>query len=564
MKTTKLLSILALSLFIFGQPLQAQLNQIKNAKDKVTNATSGKKDKDKDSDLSENSEQSSNKSKMEEQNQGAEKATKFEAGKGYFYTSFKPTDYKTEVSVGDELYVRMELGKTMYELMQDAGLDPSFSAYGFVTVYIDGNKQFMTGPYTFQSNMSKVWTFINIPLNVKPDFIEKVSSDQSMLETDQDIWVFQQLFQEGGIITQYTTAAIKSMSSGSHKVKVEFGLAKSSSEENPQMVACTGEVTVKADAAGAEQLAESGPKNLRPLKEEEKGKFVFGINSYTPGNGELKVTWELPQAPKYYNMKWCKATSCDYDHGNINFYVSVDGQALSAWSAQLWDADYETLKSFDMVLLPASDKGYGSLDAGFNSSKLFKDSNPVVYALLDLLYGGKLSVGKHTLKIKAYSQECVPYDVDYEFQDSYFAQWPAIAETTIELNVTQDGLNKLIASSDAKPLSHAGGEWAAVDAKLLSNGTGVGDDAVMVDIATQTEWKVVTNSLGEILYRTCKADVVYKCQYGVRLQKNLVVREDYMGGGTYGQPYLSERVEFSFGPSLMNTMHLPVPLSKVQ
>lgn len=565
----KTVSLMMAALMIISLSVSAQLGNLKDAKNKVSSSTEKiniGKGKDKNSDNSGSSNESETSSANSSKSGvssivNSVKEVNMEKGKAYFYTTFKPNGFKETVSVGDELFVRMNLGKTMIEYAEDNGFESSFSAYGFVTVYIDGAKAFTAGPYSFASNISKQWTYIDIPLNVNPDFAERLAADQSQLETNQDIWVFQHLYQEKNVPVMYTTAAIGKMTSGNHELKVEFGLGESSSTE-PKATICSGTVKVGVDAAGSEALAANGPKHLRPLKENEKGNFIFNTNSYTAGSGELNVKLQLPQAPKYYNMKWCKATTCDYDHGSMMFYVSVDGKPVAAWGADLWEGDYENRKEFNMIMLPANDAGYENMDAAYNSNTLYKGSSPVVYALLDMLYGGQLSSGNHKLTIKAYSVECIPYDVTYEFQNSYFAQWPAIAETTIDFNVTTDGLNKMINSSSAKKLSHASGDWVAVDNKLKASNTG-GPELEIIDVATQTEWKVTTNSLGVILYRECKADVIYKCQYGYRLQKRVAVKEDYMGGGTYGSPYFNERIEFSYGPSLLGTMHLPVPFSKV-
>ncbi len=485
-----------------------------------------------------------------------------ENGKGYFYTSFKPNGFKEEVNIGDELFVRMNLGKTMIELSQANGIQADYTAYGFITVYIDDNMSFMAGPFSFPSNYSKKWQYIDIPLNVNPDFIEKISVDQSMLESEQDIWVFQQLFQENSIPKKYTASAMKTMSTGNHTLKVEFGLGESDSKE-PKSVVCTGIVKVVSDDAGNKKLAINGPKNMRPLDVEEMGKFIFNSNAFTIGTSELTAKLELPNPPKYYNMKWCKTTSCDYDNGYIELYVSVDNEPVATWSCKLEGIDYTSTKAFDMVILPKTDAGIGKVEAPFNNSKLFKSENPVVYSLLDKIYSGNLKTGKHQLKIKAYSKECIPLNTEYEFLNSYFIQWPSIAETTIEFYVTEEGRNTMSNNSSAKKLSHALGEWIAVDKKLLESNSGVSDYQV-IDIATTSEWKVVMNSLGAILYRECKADVLYKSKYGYRLQKSILVKEDYSGGGTYGSPYLAERIEFSFDSSLLNSMHLPVPASKIK
>ena len=54
------------------------------------------------------------------------------------------------------------------------------------------------------------------------DFAERLAADQSQLETNQDIWVFQHLYQEKNVPVMYTTAAIGKMTSGNHELKVEF------------------------------------------------------------------------------------------------------------------------------------------------------------------------------------------------------------------------------------------------------------------------------------------------------------------------------------------------------
>jgi len=566
----KTLTVLMAGIMIFSLSANAQLGNIKNsAKDKVSSSTDNiniGKGKDKNSDNSgsaSTNETSDNGSSQTSPSSivNSVKADDMVAGQAYFYTSFKANGFKNVVSVGDELFVRMNLGKTMIEYADAAGFESSFSAYGYVTVYIDGAKAFTAGPYTFASNISKQWTYIDIPMNVNPDFAEKLAADQAMLETNQDIWVFQHLYQEKNVPVMYTTAAIGKMTSGNHTLKVEFGLGESGSTE-PKTVICSGTVNVGVDDAGSNSLAMNGPKHLRPLSDSEKGNFIFNNSSFTPGNGELSLKLQLPKPPKSYNMKWCKASSCDYDHGSMLFYVSVDGNPVAAWGADLWDGDYETRKEFDMVIFPATDAGYGDMGAAYNTNTLYKGSSPVVYALLDMIYGGKLAAGNHKLTIKAYSQECVPYDVSYEFAHSYFSQWPAIAETTIDFNVTADGLSKLTSSSSATKLSHASGDWVNTDSKLKSSNTGGFYE--IVDVACQTEWKVVTNSIGEILYRECKADVIYKCDYGYRLQKSVAVKADYMGGSSYGTPYFNERIETTHGPSLLGTMHLPVPFAKVK
>ncbi len=547
-------SVVITASLLFTTSLEAQIGALNALKNKAKSVS--EKVVDKATDRNESSDDSS---KLETKPAVAIAAEDMKDGQGYFFTTFKANWYKSEVTASEELYIRMQLGKTMIEWSQEKGIQADYTAYGFITVYIDGEKVFMTKPISFASNISKQWVYIDIPLNVSPDFLKQIESDQSMLETQQDIWMFQQLFQENSIPKQYGAAAMSKLASGNHKVKVEFGLGQSDSKE-PMAVICTGDVAVKSPEGGSNALSKYGPKHLRPLNEDEKGLFQFATASFEPGTSDISAVLNLPKPPKYYNMKWCQASSCDYDHGYIEFYVSIDGKPLTAWSKELDGDDYQVTKQFNMTILPKTDAGYDVVEAPFNSSKLYEDTNPIAYALWDMLYGGKLSQGTHKLVIKAYSRQSIPLNTAYEFEAAYFAKWPAIAETSIDLIINANTITNLSTASSSKKLSHASGDWVAVDNHLKQSSI----NAQVVDVATKTEWKVVTNSLGAILYRTCKADVVYTGEYGTRLQKGVLVKEDYTGGASYGKPYFAERIEISHGPSLLGTMHIPVPLSKMK
>lgn len=316
------------------------------------------------------------------------------------------------------------------------------------------------------------------------------------------------------------------------------------------------------DSILSSALSKGGAKQKQALNDSDKGKFVLSNSTFTVGTGDLTAKLELPQSPKFYNMKWCQASSCDYDNGYLELYVSVNNIPVAAWSAKLEGIDYTGTKSFDFVVLPKADTGIGVVEVPFNKSKLFQPENTVVYALLDLIYSGNLKNGTHKLKFKAYSKQTIPLNTAYEFEDSYFVKWPSIAETTIDLVITDEGRNTLIKNSSAKKLSHATGEWAAIDRALKSSATGSADNQ-LIDVATKTNWKIIRNSLGAILYRQCKADVIYKSKYGYRLQKGILVKQNYSGGG-YGTPYFAERIQFAHGPSLLNSTHLPVPGEKIR
>lgn len=482
----------------------------------------------------------------------------------YFYTAFKSTDYKKEVNIGDELFVNFNLGKTMFEYGQEKGMD-GFTQYGFVVISINGKQTDVIGPYSFASNYSKVWDQFSVPLAISPNFLETIQKDQSLLETSQDIWLFQQLFQENSIAKRYVTSAIGQMKDGQNTLKVEFGLGEKS-DKAPKMIVCSGQVVVVSEAVGKKELFKKGPKNLVPLDDNEIGTFSYSTETYTLGAGEFSATLALPNPPKYYNMKWCKATSCDYDHGNLNMVAFLDNDFLASWTVKFDENVYNTQKQYDMVLFPATDKDLDSGDAPFNNTVLSGKTNSVVYALYDKLYGGKISEGTHTLRLKLYSSECVPYSATFENTAEYHNTWPAIAENEVKFNVSAPQTAKLEQSSTAKKLTHATGEWVAVDAYLKKNLAAGMPEIQILDVATTIKWKVTVNALGTPIYRDCKADMVYvSSQFGCRTLRSVNIREDY-NAGKYGNPYSTEVLNSYFFASgmLLNSMHFPVPVSKLK
>ncbi len=496
------------------------------------------------------------------------------AGSGSFYTDFAKKDFKKTVSVGDNLFVKFKFAKVMTEYFKDFGMEDDFNAYGYFTVYINGKKIFVDGPYQFGSNYSKVWTDFDVPLCVDAvELSKKIKANPDMLSTGQDIWLFQQISNPTGISNKFTMAAIQNMSkNGTYKVKVEFGIGEKpdygKKNGKPKGTIASGEVTVKVDDAGRKELYKRGPKYMRPLEDNEKGKWVFNNNSYELGKGELTVTLDMPQPPKYYNMKWCKSSSCDYDHGELMFAVFIDGKYLANWQTTFWNDKYETQKKFSSIMFTVDDKDFGDDLSKFNSSDFFikvGNDNPVVYGIYDMLYAGKLNAGKHTLTFKAMSPESVPPNTTFEASKKYFDQLPVIAENTLNFNVTASTKNNIVAKSSAKKLKHAGGSWASVDAYLKKSSTD--GEATIIDVATNTQWKVTVNSLGTPLYRTCKANVLYKSKNGfTRLIRGVDVKEDYQGNSKYSQPYFTDRMNnyYTANPGFLNDIHYPVPYSKVK
>lgn len=489
-------------------------------------------------------------------------------GSANFYTDYAKKDFSPTISVGDDLFVKFKFAKVMTDYFSELGIEQAYNAYGYFTLYINGKKIFTDGPYQFTSNYSKVWRDMDVPLSASKDFMLKLKANPKLLATNQDIWMLQQVSNPTGINSKYIMAAIQNMpNDGTYKVKLEFGLGEKE-DGKPKGTIASGEVNIKVDAAGKKELYKRGPKYLQPLEDNERGEFTFSNNSYTLGSGNLNVTLNLPQPPKYYNMKWCQSMSCDYDHGELMFAVFLDNNYLASWSSTLWNNDYETNKSFATTIFTPNDKELNNDLAKFNSSILFKkvgNDNPVVYALYDLLYANKLSVGKHQLKFKVISPESVPPELTFSEDKEYYEKLNTIAENTLTFNVASSTRSKLIGLSSAHKLKHVGGVGQSVDTKLKTN-TSTDGLATIIDVATYNKWKVTVNYLGTPLYRKCGANVLYKSKDGfTRLLKYVEVTEDYQGNGKYGSPYFPGLYNsFRTSSGFLNSSHYPVPYNKVK
>jgi hypothetical protein len=321
------------------------------------------------------------------------------------------------------------------------------------------------------------------------------------------------------------------------------------------------------DRAGAIKSATNKANPGRELKDNEKGNFIFSTSEFTVGSGALSATLELPNPFKWYVMKWCKSSSCDYDQGDLNFAAFIDDELLTAWSAKIWDSDYKEAKSFPIVVLPETDIELGTYGASFNKSKLFKDENPLVYAMYDFIYSGRLKPGTHNLKIKVYTDEVVPLNEAYENIAEYHNKWTPIAENSITLTLTEAGLKGFIDASNAKKLTHAGGDWDAIDNHLKSTAASGLEKIQIIDVATNTEWKVTLNAFGVPIFRECKADIIYNSsEYGCRKISLVKIKQDYNASTGYGNPYVAENLNsyFFVGSTMVNHIHVPIPLSKVE
>ena len=487
-----------------------------------------------------------------------------QAGKIYFYKKFKDYQFANNFAASDEIYAKINMGKTMIDYSGELGLSSTFNAYGFFKFYINDKLVATSGPYSFSSDMSKVWKDFDIPLSINSDFAKKLQGQPELLSTKQDIWLFQQLFIENSINMQFTTAEILNLKNGANSVKVEFGLGEKNAKE-PKGIIASGEMTINMDNTNNKELYKRGPKYLRPLDDKDLGNFKFASSTINIGSSPISCTLELPNPPKFYNQYWCKANTCDYDHGSLVFYAELDGQFFASWNSEFDGDAYSKQKSFNLTILPANDSKLEDSDAPFNSEDLFKRTtvtNPLPYAMFDQTYSGLMKAGNHTLKLKVYSIETVPYSATFENTKEYHNKWRSIAETTENLNLTNTARQHLIASSTAKKLRHAGGAWTSVDNYLKTSQTN--GNAVILDVAANTKWKITVNVLNVPIYRTCRADILYKTGAGAyRINRAVGVKEDYKGG-SYGKPYFTEVLDYNIPGFMLAPIHFPVPGIKVK
>ncbi|TNE54797.1 MAG: hypothetical protein EP338_06585 [Bacteroidetes bacterium] len=548
MKTITLKTILFGTLFL-GLSYNGY-SQLGNLKGKIPNKTSlkkGSKDKDKKEEKGSRVSEDPDKKDIKESQEtqlGSGKSMKLESGKAYFSNSYA-ADYKETHGVGDDLFVRFSMGKTMLEHAVDLGMtEDKYNAYAFLTIYCDGKEAAVSGPHHMTSNYAGTWTEFDVALNLSQERIKNSVRDQELLSTTQGMWIVTNMLSDQAPHKAYISAAIAhfAMASGKHELKVELGLG-GKSDKRAKGVICSGTTSIMVDEAGNKKLFENGPKYMRPLSDSERGTFAINID-FSGGKKALKANLSLPNPPKYYNQKWCQATSCDYDHGGLIYYAELDGEMLLSGITELWNSKYEQQKSFEFTLIPASDKGIEKSGTEFNQEDLFHNThNPFVYALLDLIYQGKLAAGTHRLKLKLYSTETIPLNRrgDYENTKAYHSQWPSISENELTFELKTSDISQLRMASGAKKLSHAGGKWTAVEAQLKKV---TSDEGVLLDVAIQTEWNVKLNAFGVPVSRDAAADIYYKKKNGAyRVAEGVRIEEKY-GGSSYGKPYFKALESF--------------------
>ena len=479
-----------------------------------------------------------------------------EGGKAYFRNSFFLTSNATQLIASEDIITRFVFKSPIAELLTADGLANETELSQYINIYINGKKlgtEVFDIPAEFLPSLAEV-TYVDLPIQAGKSTLDGIS--ESDLKTGQDMFLLTSII-PAMTMTTYIRGALN-QGENNFKLKLEYGIGKKGAEMTSILSA--SEVSMKSDKAIFEKLIARAPKSIRPLLAAEKGEIAYSTSNYEVGTGSLTATMKLPNPPKYYNQKWCNSMSCDYDHGNLEFYAELDGEFLAAWSAVFWNEEYEKQTSFDFTLLNATDAEFADQSASFNDGLIWgKQQNAVIYKLVDRLYSGKIATGKHTLKIKCYSQQTVPLNTG---ANEDFNQWPSIAETEMTINVTGAGVQKMKAASTSKKLSHASGEWVAVDAHLKK--AGPAENGVMLDIATQTTWKVEVNAFGVPLYRTCKANILYKTNDGeYRISEDNLIKCDYEGSG-YSKPYIVTSLFTVFGSGMLDNFHYPVASNKVK
>jgi len=469
----------------------------------------------------------------------------------YFEKGFHTVDNLKTASIGDDLWLNIKMGKTMMEYSTDFGIDETFNAYGYFVIYMDGKKVATTKPLSFTSNYSKSWTDFDVPVSISQDYGADREKVTALASNSQGMWVVSNLQNADLLNRVYIPNAIKYFASknGPHKLKIEFGLGEKGGTA-PKGIISSGEITINVNDSGKKELYKKGPKFMRPLDDNEMGKITVNSSAFKLGSNTLTASVTLPHPPKYYAQKWCTTMSCDYDHGNLTVEVDIDGFNIGT-GGELWNDQWEQQKTFEFTIIPKNDNELNNDLAPYNKELLVAQNrtNKIIYAIVDLIYSGKIKAGNHKITVSVNKEVTVGND--------NIANQIAVEEFNI--NITQSQINALIASSNAKKLSHVSG-WSAVDKHLTSTHQ---DDHV-VDVACYTDWKVTRNSLGVILYRNCVAELLYKTEDGgYRIMQGVDVQEDY-NGSSYGKPYFTGQFRTDWGYQNLDFMHFPVPASKVK
>ncbi len=491
-------------------------------------------------------------------------------GQGHISTDFVFNGPKDAVNVGDDMVVRFMFEKTMIEYAEDFGVSPGHFAYGFLNVYINGEKK-MSHTYSFASNISKVWEYIDIPVNLDPEFVKKLEADNSLLQTPQDIWMFQQSFNPELGTMNYVEEAVPYAKKGDFTVTVEFGLGEKGAEKASGIVA-KKDIPVKVDEAGMEKFVMRGPRYLRPLRKDEVGKCSAQGSNF--GSEHISIIVDLPHPPKYYNQKWCQEgipATCDYDQGDLKVIVYLDGKHYEYLDAEIAGKAYKEDTKLNFVVLPKTDGEMFSTTADEDRidgvSRLNHDGD-YISKIIDEINGGKIAPGKHTVKIRIFAEEVVPKkewnrdDLNQITWEEFYADYDPIAEGEVTFNVTKEGIAKYQAKTYLDVPKAKVAKWATTEAQLK---TQISDPNIVVKAVNirWADWNVNYDAFKRPVSRETSADVYYfnKKTNSYRYLYSQKVKADY-SGGAWGKAYWNEPIKPSMNTSsggLDAGINYPVP-----
>lgn len=492
-------------------------------------------------------------------------------GEGHASSDFVFNGPKQSVGVGEDLVMRFMFEKTMIEYAKDFGVSAGHYAYGFVNIYVNGEMK-ISNSYSFASNISKVWDYIDIPVNLDPEFINKLQEDNSLLKSPQDIWMMQQCFNPEMSSQKYVMAAMPYAKKGDFKVTVEFGLGEKGAEKASGIVA-KKEVLVKVDEKGMEQFAARGPRYMRPLKADEKGSCeAFGSNF---GSEHIGITVNLPHPPKYYNQKWCQEgipATCDYDHGDLKVLIYLDGKEFEYISSELWNKAYENEKSLNFIVLSKTDAqmfaNSNTEEDKLNGKFRVNYKGDYISKIIDMINGGKIAPGEHTVKIKVFAEEVVPKDEwnRDDFNDitweEFFEGYAAIAEGEVTFNLSKDGIAKYQAKTYLDVPEGKVAKWATTESQLKAQ---ISDPNIIVKAVNirWNDWEVNYDAYKRPVSRETSADVYYfnKKTNSHRYLYSQKVKADYTSG-SWSKAYWNEPIKESMNTSsgqLDPGINYPVP-----
>ncbi|TNE55490.1 MAG: hypothetical protein EP338_04270 [Bacteroidetes bacterium] len=271
-----------------------------------------------------------------------------------------------------------------------------------------------------------------------------------------------------------------------------------------------------------------------PLKAEEIGKLEYNVPKLQIGESDLALKISLPKPPKYYAMRWCASSSCDYDHGEMFFLVELDGEILAHFDHTFWNDDYETKTEFQLLLLPKTD-GNIKEDGVFPGLPAVTKRGEVYMPMLDMVYGPLLKEGTHKLRVRMFNPQNSPKDMTYELGNpEYFNAWDPVIDQIVEFEVTEAGRKKMKdAASLEKPVTRKGGEWTAMEELLLSKSEKY-PEGKCLRLVSSSDWTINRNAFGIILNRTSYVQIIFENKWGCRVTYNKVT-EQY-DGSSYGKP----------------------------